>query len=106
MTNQPTPSGYFNATEKLNKVKQTKQVKVSQFLDNAKIACILNTLDEPQLSAKGRYGYTFLRNELLPEYEKWLSTIGESKTSKAVVYTTLSATEEQVADYNYEFKIS
>lgn len=78
MTNQPTPSGYFNATEKLNKVKQFKQVKVSQFLDNAKIVATVITLHEPQLSAKGRYGYTFLRNELLPEYEKWLDTIGAS----------------------------
>jgi len=75
-TNQPTPTGYFNATEKLNSVKFSNKVKVSQFLDNKTIQELLSTLDTPFISSAGRYGYTFLRDELMLEYENWLDNVG------------------------------
>lgn len=74
---KPIPDGYFDATRLLKELNSPAKVKVSQFTDNKSIQNTLITL--PILSERGRYGYTWLPNEYLLEYKKWLLSVGVGK---------------------------
>jgi hypothetical protein len=82
MTNKTPPNGYFDATKLLMALKhRPKQAKVSQFYDNRNLQPLLITLDMPILSEVGRGGYTWLRDELRPDYDHWLNSVGTKSAS-------------------------
>lgn len=77
------PQGYFDATTLLREVKDINlKVKVSQFLDSEEVESIATTLQDYKLVQEGRYGYTYLKLELLPLFNQWLLAVGKGRGKK------------------------
>lgn len=79
------PEGYFDATTLLKDLKPPKYVKVSQFLDSQDVVLALQNIEEPTMTREGRYGYTWLHNDLRVLFNNWLKFVGTGRGKRTTI---------------------
>lgn len=80
------PETHFDATTLLNQHKpHNRKIKVSQFFDSEEVTQAIKHITEYKITEVGRYGYTWIHNDLRQLYDQWLISVGKGRGKKTTL---------------------